>query len=68
MTKRYVNLRTELRKKLKGRGISDSRMEKLEDKYHVNLTRFYGENDLKIADKIVNKIAKQNPKRRRLKK
>lgn len=66
-TKRYLNLRAELRKKMKRRnGLSDRMMERLEDKYHVNLTQFYGEEfDPKVVDRIVNQIAKQNPKRRR---
>jgi len=65
VTKRYANLRSALRKKVKGRGISDRQMEKLEDQYHVNLTKYYGEDNPKAVDQIINKIAKQNPKRRK---
>lgn len=64
-TKRFASLKAALRKKIKGRGISDNYMEKLEDRYHVDLTHQYGEDTDKNVNKIISKIAKNNPKRRK---
>ncbi len=68
VVRRYTNLRATLRKKAKGRGrgLTDTTLERLEDKYHVDLTRHYGEEkSLKNVDRIIKKISAHNPKRRR---
>ena len=66
--KRFVALRTSLRKKAKGRGrgLTDPFMESLEDRYSVDLTSNYGEEkSLSNVDRIIKKISKYGSNRPR---
>lgn len=56
--KEIKELRKELLELTKVYGfVPDEKIEKLEDKYHVDLTSFYGDvNNLEEIDRLINKI------------
>jgi hypothetical protein len=58
----YIKLREKLLREIKKYDeVGDETMENLEDKYHVDLTSFYGEiESSKDVTRLINKIRKYN--------